>query len=72
MEIDALLEGACAIIEEKLNSKEWPARQLSWLRLDLDKLPEQENNIFKPGLTIVKGTGEVKQLGFVKHYEKQE
>ena len=43
-EIDALLEGTKAIVEEKVASGEWGQRNLGWFRIDLDKHPEMSIN----------------------------
>ena len=44
MEIDALVEGAKAIVEEKIASGEWGERNLGWFRVNLDKYPEMSIN----------------------------
>ena len=63
-EINALLEGTKAIVEEKMASGEWGQRNLGWFRVDLDKHPEMTINEEYAPDQMITGHGWRRTLGF--------
>lgn len=53
VKIDALLQDAKKILDEKIESGEWTKRKIGWFRVDIDKNPEMAWEDGKPNQVVM-------------------